>query len=152
MATAPGEYNKCEVVYLPYLKKYVRFEDVCAQCTSDWSGGLAHIDMWIGSTTSNGGQNVVNCENSLTPDQGQAVIRNPASDLPVNSAELFLSGRCHTENVYKNQDPSQFCSGGGDNGGDGSCSWPGHCAGASCSDVNDCSDDLICLSGSCGSQ
>ena len=55
---------------------------------SDWNGGAAHIDMWIGSTTSNGGQDVVNCENSLTPDQGQAVIRNPASDLPVNCALL----------------------------------------------------------------
>lgn len=27
MATAPGEFNQCETVYVPYLKKYVRVED-----------------------------------------------------------------------------------------------------------------------------
>jgi len=32
------------------------------------------------------------------------------------------------------------------------CSWPGHCAGASCSTYNDCSDDLICISGKCGKK
>ncbi|KAH8901052.1 family 75 glycoside hydrolase [Thozetella sp. PMI_491] len=31
------------------------------------------------------------------------------------------------------------------------CSWAGHCAGATCTDENDCSDDLICISGVCGS-
>ncbi|KAJ5776207.1 uncharacterized protein N7511_001218 [Penicillium nucicola] len=33
----------------------------------------------------------------------------------------------------------------------GSCSWAGHCAGASCSDENDCSDDLVCTNGKCAS-
>lgn len=32
-ATAPGEYSECEVVYSPYLKKYLRMEDSCAQCS-----------------------------------------------------------------------------------------------------------------------
>ncbi|QIX02141.1 hypothetical protein AMS68_007658 [Peltaster fructicola] len=32
MATAPGEFNKCEIIYVPYLLKYVRFEDVCVDC------------------------------------------------------------------------------------------------------------------------
>lgn len=32
-ATAPGEYNKCEIIYLPYLQKYLRFDDTCAQCS-----------------------------------------------------------------------------------------------------------------------
>jgi hypothetical protein len=31
-----------------------------------------------------------------------------------------------------------------------SCSWPGHCEGASCKTENDCSDDLICINGLCG--
>ncbi|KAL5040949.1 fungal chitosanase of glycosyl hydrolase group 75-domain-containing protein [Aspergillus fruticulosus] len=30
-----------------------------------------------------------------------------------------------------------------------SCSWPGHCLGAPCSTLDDCSDDLICVSGLC---
>ncbi|PYH95517.1 hypothetical protein BO71DRAFT_351226 [Aspergillus ellipticus CBS 707.79] len=32
-----------------------------------------------------------------------------------------------------------------------SCSWEGHCAGASCSTYNDCSDDLVCTDGVCAS-
>ncbi|KAE8386697.1 endo-chitosanase C [Aspergillus alliaceus] len=31
----------------------------------------------------------------------------------------------------------------------GSCSWPGHCAGASCSTNDDCSDELSCKNGKC---
>lgn len=51
------------------------------------------------------------------------------------AAELWSNGKCHTENIYPNQDPSKFCPGGsdgGNGGGDGGnedCSWPGHCAG-----------------------
>ncbi|KAJ5388228.1 hypothetical protein N7509_010769 [Penicillium cosmopolitanum] len=33
----------------------------------------------------------------------------------------------------------------------GSCSWPGHCAGASCSSSDDCSGDLACTNGKCAS-
>jgi hypothetical protein len=32
-ASAPGEYKSCEIVYSPYLKKYIRLEDDCAQCS-----------------------------------------------------------------------------------------------------------------------
>ncbi|KAL2404063.1 hypothetical protein ABEF95_013819 [Exophiala dermatitidis] len=69
MATAPGELNQCETIYVPYLKKYVRFEDTCAQCTDDWNGGSGkrHIDIWTGSSTVNGGQKQIACEDALTP-------------------------------------------------------------------------------------
>jgi hypothetical protein len=33
IATAPGELNKCEIVYLPLLTKYGRHEDDCEQCS-----------------------------------------------------------------------------------------------------------------------
>lgn len=32
----------------------------------------------------------------------------------------------------------------------GECSWPGHCAGATCTTWDDCSDDLVCIQGVCG--
>lgn len=32
------------------------------------------------------------------------------------------------------------------------CSWPGHCAGATCKTYNDCSDDLTCISGKCAKK
>lgn len=93
------------------------------------------------------------------------------------AGELWSKGKCHTENIYTNQDPSKFCSGGsnggdgggdGGDGGDGDCSWPDHCTGtydpvildgvamlirltgATCSDENDCADDLICNNDVCG--
>ncbi|KAJ5164446.1 Fungal chitosanase [Penicillium coprophilum] len=34
----------------------------------------------------------------------------------------------------------------------GACEWEGHCAGASCSDENDCSDELVCKSGKCAPE
>ncbi|OOF89868.1 hypothetical protein ASPCADRAFT_135635 [Aspergillus carbonarius ITEM 5010] len=36
-------------------------------------------------------------------------------------------------------------------GSSASCEWEGHCAGASCSNLNDCSGDLVCKSGVCAS-
>jgi len=36
-ATAPGQYNQCEVIYSSYLKKYLRMEDSCATCSKSYS-------------------------------------------------------------------------------------------------------------------
>ena len=36
MASAEGQFELCEVVYVPYLRKYVVYEDFCQQCTDDW--------------------------------------------------------------------------------------------------------------------
>lgn len=36
-ASAKNEFEKCEIIYLPYLKKYLRFDDLCATCgRSSW--------------------------------------------------------------------------------------------------------------------
>lgn len=43
----------------------------------------------------------------------------------------------------------QRIGGGGGTTPPPTCSWAGHCAGASCSTENDCSDDLVCKSGKC---
>lgn len=86
MATASGELNQCEIIYAPYLKKYLIYEDECAQCGTDWANGQWHIDTWTGSATVNGGSDQINCEDDLTPDtSSQSIIRSPASDLPVDS-------------------------------------------------------------------
>jgi hypothetical protein len=88
-ASAAGEFDTCEVIYAPYLKKYLRYEDECTQCESDWNSGTWHVDTWTGSSTSDGGQDQINCEDQLTPD-AQSIIRNPADDLEVDS-EFFSS-------------------------------------------------------------
>ena len=33
MASAAGEWTQCEIIYVPYLEKYVIYEDYCAQCS-----------------------------------------------------------------------------------------------------------------------
>ncbi|KAI4196065.1 MAG: hypothetical protein LQ348_002363 [Seirophora lacunosa] len=109
-ASAPGEFSTCEVIYVPYLKKYARFEDYCAQCTTDWRSGKYHIDLWTGSSTVNGGQNQINCENALTPN-AQSIVRQPPSTLPVDSAALYANGNCNTGHTYNNNPAT--CSGGG---------------------------------------
>jgi hypothetical protein len=52
--------------------------------------------------------------------------------------------------------PEGPVNGGGSSGNGGSgtgsgqtCSWAGHCLGASCTDENDCSDALVCTNGKC---
>ncbi|CAM6116143.1 unnamed protein product [Calypogeia fissa] len=102
MATAAGEYSTCEVVYLPYLEKYLTYEDECSQCVSDWSSGVAHIDVWTGSRTVDGGQTQLDCENALTPNNNQGVLRQPSSNLAVNTAALFTNGNCNTGTTYPN--------------------------------------------------
>jgi hypothetical protein len=87
-ASAPGEFNQCEVIYDPYLRKYLRFEDYCAQCTTDWAASprINHIDVWAGSANVDGGQEQIQCENDLTPaGQSQTIVRQPSANLPVDS-------------------------------------------------------------------
>ncbi|KAE8393532.1 hypothetical protein BDV23DRAFT_149352 [Aspergillus alliaceus] len=155
-ATAPGEFAKCDIIYLPYLQKYLRFEDECEQCTSDYNDGKLHIDIWTGPTNSNGGSTLLKCEESLTPSASQIVVTNPPNGLTVNSGALFSSGTCHTSNTYPSASSSKsdYCSGSSSGGGGGpdptTCAWPGHCEGASCSSDNDCSDPWGCHNGVCG--
>lgn len=141
-ASAPGEFSTCEIIYVPYLKKYARFEDYCAQCTTDWKSGKYHIDLWTGSSTVNGGQSQINCENALTPN-AQSIVRQPPSNLAVDSTALYANGQCRTDHTY-NGNPASCSGGGGD-----TCSWPGHCLGASCTTYNDCADNLVCTNGKC---
>ncbi|KAK3315957.1 hypothetical protein B0H66DRAFT_274201 [Apodospora peruviana] len=144
-ASAPGEYAQCEIIYSSYLKKYIRMEDSCGQCTTDWNSGIKHIDIWTGSATSNGGQSQINCENSLTPSQNQQVIRSPPTNLPVDSTALYSSGTCRTSNVYNGNTAS---CGGGSTCQTG-CSWAGHCIGCPCTTYGDCSDNYICTNSKC---
>ncbi|RAL16785.1 uncharacterized protein BO97DRAFT_420179 [Aspergillus homomorphus CBS 101889] len=164
-ASASGEFKQCEIIYLPYLRKYLRYEDECAQCTTDYKSGKLHIDIWTGAN-SNGGNAQINCEDNLTPDS-QTVVRSPASSYTVNSDALFAKGKCYTSNTYSGAEASSYCSSSGSDSSSGSnsssssgaksssgssfssCSWAGHCAGATCSTEDDCSDDLTCQSGKC---
>ncbi|KAJ5612060.1 hypothetical protein N7510_005254 [Penicillium lagena] len=103
IATAPGELNVCEIVYLPLLTKYGRYEDDCAQCTTDYNNGQPHIDIWTGSATTNGGQNQINCEDDLTLGGRYTIVRDPPTNYGVNTSPLFVPpNTCNTQNVYPN--------------------------------------------------
>jgi hypothetical protein len=87
-ASAQGEFEECEIIYDPYLKKYLRYEDMCAQCTTEWEEGQQwHIDVWMGSNTENGGDDLVQCEYTMTPDP-QGIVRNPSANLEVDGKSL----------------------------------------------------------------
>lgn len=89
MASAGQWFCHLEVVYLPYLQKYLRYEDYCQQCIEDAANGkVTHIDIWTGSITTNGRNVQIACENSLTPGNTQTMVRNPPADLPVDGELL----------------------------------------------------------------
>jgi hypothetical protein len=94
-ASADGEFDNCELIYIPLFQKYFYKGDSCAQCQTDWQSGQWHADLWTGSTT-NGGQTQIDCENSL-PGGPQLVIRGPPTNLAVNStlhSSYFAMHRC----------------------------------------------------------
>ncbi|KAH0490854.1 hypothetical protein TgHK011_002305 [Trichoderma gracile] len=82
-----------------------------------------------------------------------------------NAGHIDISWQILDETLYNfdtnapGQPTGPVNGGGGDPGngsgsdpgnGGGTCSWAGHCQGASCGSDNDCSDDLTCISGKCG--
>ena len=85
-ATKQGSTNfqECELVYVPYLKKYFRYMDHCTGCDDN------HIDLWIGTDTS-GGAAQITCEQDMGTQQGQTVIKNPGSNLEVVGMSLPFS-------------------------------------------------------------
>lgn len=50
---------------------------------TDWGSGKYHIDIWTGSSTVNGGNNQIQCEDNLTPNP-QSIVRMPPTNLPVD--------------------------------------------------------------------
>lgn len=90
VAAAPSALEQCELLYDPYLKKYLRVEDFCQACTDDWANGIWRIDTWTGSPTINGGDNQKDCENALTPAlESQSFVRSPSAGLEVDG--MFCS-------------------------------------------------------------
>jgi hypothetical protein len=93
-----GTFNPCEIVYSPYLKKYLRLEDDCASCT-DPATGLGDpgwLDVWMGSYTVDGGARLLACYDTFTDtaQHNHNVIRFAAGTQPDGS--LPNVGKKHT--------------------------------------------------------
>ncbi|KAI4655776.1 hypothetical protein J4E93_000491 [Alternaria ventricosa] len=114
-ASAPGEFEPCEIIWDPYTRKYLRFEDFCAQCDADWNASprINHIDLWTGSTTVNGGDEQIQCENDLTPgERSQTIVRNPWDGFEPDTTELYVKGAspaCRTNHIFPDYNIGNYC-------------------------------------------
>jgi hypothetical protein len=86
-ATDAKEFAPGTILYVPFIQKYVIMEDGCAECSSDWSSGKWHIDIWMNTNGSNTSQEI-SCEDSWTRSSTQIEI-NPPPNRPVTTAPLF---------------------------------------------------------------
>ncbi|KAG4422757.1 hypothetical protein IFR04_004105 [Cadophora malorum] len=87
-------------------------EDYCQQCTDDFSSGKRHIDIWTGSSTVNGGNEQIDCENKLTPSGNIVIVRDPANNYAVDTAPLYHKGTtnpCRTNHVYPDAKAHSYC-------------------------------------------
>ncbi|PKY05859.1 hypothetical protein P168DRAFT_326164 [Aspergillus campestris IBT 28561] len=113
MATAPGELNNCEVVYSPYLRKYLINEDYCEQCKTDWVSHIWHVDIWLGGNSTTQGTEQLDCEGKLTPaEESQVVVRDPSKDLPVDASVFYTPGdkaACNTASTYLDVVVKDYC-------------------------------------------
>ncbi|KAH8433831.1 uncharacterized protein LDX57_011466 [Aspergillus melleus] len=111
-ATGTGEFEECEIIYVPYLQKYLRNEDFCATCDKNWEKGVWHIDVWTGSAIVNGAEDQVSCENTLTPSP-LSIVRRPGQALPVNESPLYSadggSSSCNVGNVFMTFNGEDYC-------------------------------------------
>jgi len=105
-AVAKGIFEKCELIYSPTLKKYLRIEDDCATCSGQW------IDIWTGPTDSNGGSALSKCEGTLTGSftARHVLIQSPPDNLEVTTAALF-DGTCNSGNVFAANAGNTSCDG-----------------------------------------
>ena len=143
----------------------------------DWDSSKEyHIDLWTGSTYSNGGDTQIDCENSLTGGP-QTIVRDPAKDLPTDTTPFFADGNCNKK-TYEVGEGGDLCTGTGSSTpvsstaasslpttattlltsttkksgpGPTSCAWKGHSLGAPCETYNDCADPFVCKAGKCSS-
>jgi hypothetical protein len=82
-ASAPGMFQRCEIIYDPYLQKYLRHEDYCSDCDDLDASCVVRIKVWIGTGWLRGDVNEeLECQRRLmVPGRLDSVIRSPRRDL-----------------------------------------------------------------------
>ncbi|MDI1487983.1 MAG: hypothetical protein OHK93_007257 [Ramalina farinacea] len=126
------QFTVCEIVYIPYFKKYFQYGDKCEQCNTDFHAGMTHLDLWIGPNPQPGwadpdiSANHANietaaCEISWGTVPSTDVVQNPPTNLETQTQALDDGTKCY------NADTSRFfpsnkgsCSGGSGSSSTGS--------------------------------
>jgi hypothetical protein len=85
----------CQIIYVPFLKKYFIHEDQCHPCGRV---NTKHVDLWMGgdknSTKQPEKRALLHCEDEWT--RHSTVILNPPSTEPVDTTPLFTPPTtCH---------------------------------------------------------
>lgn len=92
LAVAKGVYKIGTKIYVPYIKKYVVVEDICATCRK---GGQPHLDIWMESNESHE-QALYQCQRKWTRKNVEVEINPPLGRL-VDTTPLFNTdaGTCY---------------------------------------------------------
>jgi len=99
-ATDVAESPWCQVIYVPYMKRYFIHEDECSECDHDWTTRhLYRFDMWAGgdreSLHNPERKALLRCErtwtdgNSISDPNNPGITIDPPSDLPVTTVAIF---------------------------------------------------------------
>ncbi|KAL6875924.1 hypothetical protein HDV57DRAFT_510708 [Trichoderma longibrachiatum] len=119
----------------------------------NWSKSIGNATLFIGALASgaDGDQGYVSASSLLSAYQGVSALNLPniggimlwEAQLAVKNGNFQKTVKAGISSGSTTPPPPPPPPSGG-------CSWAGHCAGASCSSDNDCSDDLTCNGGVCG--
>ncbi|KOS20012.1 Acidic endochitinase [Escovopsis weberi] len=116
-----------------------------------WSSGIGNATLFIGALASgaDGDQGYVSASTLIS-----AVNGVKAMNLPNFGGVMLWEAQLAVKNGnYQRQIKAALGSGGSTTPPPQTgCSWEGHCAGATCSTNDDCSDDLTCNNGVCGTS
>ncbi|KAL8842269.1 MAG: hypothetical protein Q9170_000595 [Blastenia crenularia] len=108
-AAAGSTFAKCEMLYMPLLKKYFRIQDDCSGCVGK------QTDLYIAQFNTDVGQ--TSCEQQFGSfNIGKAlhqVIKDPGAGFPTNTQPLFTQGNCFSSpsqgRVFPDNDGKATC-------------------------------------------
>jgi len=99
-ATDVNELGWCQIIYVPYMKRYFIHEDECSECDANWNAShLYRFDMWAGGDAGSRRQPergaLRACEstwtraNSVADPNNPTITIDPPSNLPVTTTPIF---------------------------------------------------------------
>ncbi|MCJ1275899.1 hypothetical protein MMC21_003704 [Puttea exsequens] len=97
-AQSNTDFANCDIIYIPYFKKYFQYHDHCVACDEEFNGtypahptpkGYVHLDLWIGPQSLVEGQS--DCELNFGTLSGKEILRDPGNGLEVVSTPIVAA-------------------------------------------------------------